>query len=166
LVLPLGEFDDDLLSPLIEWIKVKMKRKLDKFKSENRSKSSENKKEQSPSKKRKSISYTKDKIIENNSSSTHHHHSHSHHSQHETSVAGDDVESSSSSDEEFDPFKRTGHVFGSLINEIKYRYSKYFSDFKDALNIHCLIAFVFIFTVCIVPALSFGGILGEQTSQL
>lgn len=66
-------------------------------------------------------------------------------------------------DGEFDPFKRTGHIFGSLINEIKYRYSKYFSDFKDALNVHCLIAFVFIFTVCIVPALSFGGILGKSS---
>lgn len=65
-------------------------------------------------------------------------------------------------DEEYDPFQRTGYLFGSLIKEIKYRYSKYLSDFKDALNIHCLIAFVFIFTVCIAPALSFGGILGKQ----
>jgi hypothetical protein len=63
-------------------------------------------------------------------------------------------------DDEFNPFRRTGCLFGSLCREIKYRYSKYPSDFKDALNIHCLIAFVFIFTVCIAPALSFGGILG------
>lgn len=63
--------------------------------------------------------------------------------------------------DEFNPFRRTGCLFGSLCKEIKYRYSKYPSDFKDALNVHCLIAFVFIFTVCIAPALSFGGILGE-----
>lgn len=64
-------------------------------------------------------------------------------------------------DDEFNPFRRTGCPFGSLCKEIKYRYSKYPSDFKDALNVHCLIAFVFIFTVCIAPALSFGGILGK-----
>jgi hypothetical protein len=74
---------------------------------------------------------------------------------------GDDPYDNDDDDEEFDPFKRTGYLFGSLCNEIKYRYSKYLSDFKDAFNVHCLIAFVFIFTVCIAPALSFGGILGK-----
>lgn len=63
-------------------------------------------------------------------------------------------------EEEFDPFQRTGCPFGSLSKEVKFRYAKYCSDFKDALNLHCLIAFVFTFTVCITPALSFGGILG------
>jgi len=63
-------------------------------------------------------------------------------------------------EEEFDPFQRTGCPFGSLSKEVKYRYAKYCSDFMDGLNLHCLIAFVFTFTVCITPALSFGGILG------
>ena len=62
---------------------------------------------------------------------------------------------------ELDPFRKTNRPFGCLINEIKYRYSFYLSDFKDAFNLHCLIAFVFIFTVCVAPALSFGGILGK-----
>jgi hypothetical protein len=63
---------------------------------------------------------------------------------------------------EYDPFPKTGRLFGNLIRELKYRYSFYLSDFRDALNIHCFIAFVFIFTVCIATALSFGGILGNN----
>lgn len=64
-------------------------------------------------------------------------------------------------DEHFDPFKRTGFPFGSLVKEIRYRYSKYLSDITDGLNLHCFIAMVFIFTVCFAPALCFGGILGN-----
>ncbi len=55
----------------------------------------------------------------------------------------------------FDPFQRTGYLFGCLIKEIKYRYSRYCSDYTDALNLHCLVAFVFTFTVCIAPALRY-----------
>lgn len=55
----------------------------------------------------------------------------------------------------FDPFQRTGYLFGCLIKEFRYRYSRYFSDYKDALNLHCLVAFVFTFTVCIAPALRY-----------
>jgi hypothetical protein len=77
------------------------------------------------------------------------------------SNAFDISEKLKSDSEEFDPFKRTGCLFGCLFNEIKYRYSKYLSDIKDGLNLHCLIAFVFIFTVCVAPAFSFGGILGK-----
>ena len=61
---------------------------------------------------------------------------------------------------EMDPFQRTGCPFGCLINEVKYRYSNYLSDLKDGFSLHCLIAFIFIFTVCVSPALTFGGILG------
>lgn len=78
----------------------------------------------------------------------------------------DDYDDDDNEDREFNPFRRTGCLFGSLCKEIKYRYSKYPSDFKDALNVHCLIAFVFIFTVCIAPALSFGGILGIKTNTV
>lgn len=60
----------------------------------------------------------------------------------------------------FDPFKRTGCPFGSLVKEVEYRYSKYFSDIFDGLNLHCFIATIFGFTVCVAPALCFGGILG------
>ena len=68
-------------------------------------------------------------------------------------------------DDEFNPFQRTGCLFGSLIKEIKYRYSYYISDITDALNLHCLIALIFTFTVCVAPALSFGGILADKTDK-
>ncbi len=69
-------------------------------------------------------------------------------------------------EEEFDPFQRTGYLFGCLAKEVKYRYSRYLSDYADALNLHCLVAFVFTFTVCLAPALSFGGILGKTILHL
>jgi hypothetical protein len=66
---------------------------------------------------------------------------------------------------EFDPFQKTGRVFGNMIREIKYRFSFFWSDFTDALNLHCFIAFIFIFTVCLASALSFGGILADKTNK-
>ncbi len=66
---------------------------------------------------------------------------------------------------EIDPFQQTRRPFGCLANEIKRRYSAYWSDLADGLNLHCLVAFVFIFTVCLAPALSFGGILATKTAR-
>ena len=65
----------------------------------------------------------------------------------------------------FDPFKRSSKPFGSLVNELKHRYKKYASDITDGLSLHCLIASIFIFTVCVAPALCFGGILAEKSDQ-
>ena len=62
-------------------------------------------------------------------------------------------------EEKFDPFRKTGTLFGSLKKEIRHRYSKYLSDITDGLNLNCFIAFVFVFTLCFAPALCFGGIL-------
>lgn len=64
--------------------------------------------------------------------------------------------------EDSDPFKRTGCLFGGLFKEMKNRYSQYLSDLRDGFNMHCFIAFIFIFTVCFAPALTFGGILGKK----
>jgi len=61
-----------------------------------------------------------------------------------------------------DPLKRTGRLFGGLINDIKRRYPHYVSDFKDALNGQCLAAFVFIFFACFAPCIAFGGLLGKS----
>lgn len=66
---------------------------------------------------------------------------------------------------EYDPFQKTGRLFGNLLRELKYRYSLYWSDFVDGLNIHCFIAFIFIFTICIATSLSFGGILADKTNK-
>ena len=60
-----------------------------------------------------------------------------------------------------DPLKRTGCLFGGLINDIKRRYPYYLSDFTDAFNPQCLAAFVFIFFACFAPCIAFGGLLGK-----
>lgn len=121
-VVPSGEYDEDLLAPLIEWMKFKMKQKNNQ----------------------KTLNGKDTKKIEENAEWT------------------NESLPLSIKEKEFDPFERTRKPFGCLINEIKHRYSKYFSDIADGLNLHCMIAFCFIFTVCFAPALCFGGILGES----
>lgn len=126
LVLPIGNFDEDLLTPIIEWMRDKMDKKSAK-------------------------SLSDIKIYDRSSQET-------------SNKFG--LSSQDEQDEiEVDPFQKTSQPFGCLINEIKNRYSFYLSDFKDAINLHCLIAFVFIFTVCFAPALSFGGILADKTER-
>jgi len=126
LVLPAGNFDEDLLTPIIEWMKEKMNRK--------------------------SSASSSDIKIYDKSSPT------------QESVQKLQTPSVPEEPIEIDPFQRTNQPFGCLLNEIKHRYLFYLSDFQDALNLHCLIAFVFIFTVCFAPALSFGGILADKTN--
>ena len=59
-----------------------------------------------------------------------------------------------------DPLKRTGRLFGGLVNDIKRRYPHYASDLIDALNLQCLAAFFFVYFACLSPAITFGGLLG------
>ncbi|XP_033100503.1 sodium bicarbonate cotransporter 3-like [Anneissia japonica] len=59
--------------------------------------------------------------------------------------------------------KRTGKVFGGLVNEVKQRYPLFISDIKDGLNIQCLISFMCLYFACIAPAVAFGGLLGSKT---
>ncbi|EDV26845.1 uncharacterized protein TRIADDRAFT_54168 [Trichoplax adhaerens] len=65
--------------------------------------------------------------------------------------------------EENDPLKRTGRLFGGFINECKKRYPYYVSDFKDGLNFQTLAAFIFIYFACISPAITFGGLISSKT---
>ncbi|KAL5005957.1 hypothetical protein ScPMuIL_017115 [Solemya velum] len=62
-----------------------------------------------------------------------------------------------------DPLKRTGRLFGGLINDIRRRYPHYLSDYTDALSMQCLAAFTFIFFACLSPCIAFGGLIGEST---
>ncbi len=64
------------------------------------------------------------------------------------------------------PLKRTGRVFGGLINDVKRRYPYYLSDFTDALNAQCLAAVFFIFFAALSPAITFGGLLGKGFTVL
>ncbi|XP_025113828.1 band 3 anion transport protein-like isoform X2 [Pomacea canaliculata] len=65
-----------------------------------------------------------------------------------------------------DPLQRTGCIFGGLINDIKRRYPYYISDFRDAMNIKCIMASIFIFFACVSPCIAFGGLLEEKTGGL
>ncbi|CAL8293782.1 unnamed protein product [Lota lota] len=67
---------------------------------------------------------------------------------------------------EDDPLERTGRPFGGLIRDVRRRYPKYLSDFKDALNVQCMAAVIFIYFAALSPAITFGGLLGEKTEGL
>ncbi|XP_031440138.1 anion exchange protein 2b [Clupea harengus] len=65
-----------------------------------------------------------------------------------------------------DPLQRTGRLFGGLIRDVRRRYPKYVSDFRDALNAQCMAAVIFIYFAALSPAITFGGLLGEKTEGL
>ncbi|XP_037390096.1 anion exchange protein 2b isoform X2 [Pygocentrus nattereri] len=67
---------------------------------------------------------------------------------------------------EDDPLQRTGRPFRGLIRDVRRRYPKYLSDFKDALNAQCMAAVIFIYFAALSPAITFGGLLGEKTEGL
>ncbi|XP_050953881.1 anion exchange protein 2b isoform X4 [Labeo rohita] len=67
---------------------------------------------------------------------------------------------------EDDPLRRTGRLFGGLIQDAQRRYPKYISDFKDALNPQCMAAVIFIYFAALSPTITFGGLLGEKTEGL
>lgn len=64
--------------------------------------------------------------------------------------------------EDDDPLKRTGRPFGGLVRDICRRYPKYLSDIKDGLNPQCLAAVIFIYFAALSPAITFGGLLGNE----
>lgn len=66
---------------------------------------------------------------------------------------------------EDDPLRRTGRPFGGLIRDVRRRYPHYLSDFRDALNPQCLAAVIFIYFAALSPAITFGGLLGEEGLQ-
>ena len=68
------------------------------------------------------------------------------------------------SDIPWDPLRRTGRLFGGLINDIKRRYPCYVSDLTDAISFKCVMATIFIFFACISPCIAFGGLLGQCCS--
>uniref|UniRef100_A0A452J7E2 Uncharacterized protein n=1 Tax=Gopherus agassizii TaxID=38772 RepID=A0A452J7E2_9SAUR len=68
--------------------------------------------------------------------------------------------------DEDDPLRRTGRPFGGLIRDVRRRYPKYLSDFRDSLNPQCVAAIIFIYFAALSPAITFGGLLGEKTQDL
>jgi solute carrier family 4 (anion exchanger), member 2 len=166
-VLPAGNFDHEFLSPVIEWIQNKMKNKLGK------SNSDQNIYEKNKIKARRSSSSQSKHLSVNKVNDLKHQIS-----QNKTDDLGENEKNDGVAagnndpgddygyeEDEFNPFQRTGRLFGCLIKEVKYRYSKYASDFTDAFNWHCMISLIFLFTVNIAPTLSFGGILADKTNH-
>uniref|UniRef100_A0A3B3DVK2 Anion exchange protein n=1 Tax=Oryzias melastigma TaxID=30732 RepID=A0A3B3DVK2_ORYME len=69
-------------------------------------------------------------------------------------------------DQEVDPLTRSGIPFGGLIHDIRRRYPLYISDFKDALDMQCIAAVIFIYFAALSPTITFGGLLGEKTEGM
>uniref|UniRef100_A0A8C5HID0 Anion exchange protein n=1 Tax=Gouania willdenowi TaxID=441366 RepID=A0A8C5HID0_GOUWI len=67
---------------------------------------------------------------------------------------------------EVDPLKRSGIPFGGLIHDIRRRYPRYISDLKDALDMQCVAAVIFIYFAALSPTITFGGLLGEKTEGM
>ncbi|XP_030066758.1 anion exchange protein 3 [Microcaecilia unicolor] len=78
----------------------------------------------------------------------------------------DEEELEEEEEDEDDPLKRTGVLFGGLLQDVKRRYPKYLSDITDGLNCQCLAAVLFIYFAALSPAITFGGLLGEKTEGL
>uniref|UniRef100_A0A672IAU3 Anion exchange protein n=1 Tax=Salarias fasciatus TaxID=181472 RepID=A0A672IAU3_SALFA len=69
-------------------------------------------------------------------------------------------------DQEVDPLKRSGIPFGGLIHDIRRRYPQYISDLKDAVDMQCIAAVIFIYFAALSPTITFGGLLGEKTEGM
>jgi len=63
------------------------------------------------------------------------------------------------------PMERTSVPFGGLIDDMKGRYPKYLSDFKDGLNGQCLAAIIFIYFACLSGGVAFGGLMAAKTND-
>uniref|UniRef100_A0A8C5HHH0 Anion exchange protein n=1 Tax=Gouania willdenowi TaxID=441366 RepID=A0A8C5HHH0_GOUWI len=61
---------------------------------------------------------------------------------------------------------RSGIPFGGLIHDIRRRYPRYISDLKDALDMQCVAAVIFIYFAALSPTITFGGLLGEKTEGM
>jgi hypothetical protein len=153
IVLPSSDFDIDLLLPIIDWLKPMLKAKAEKDHKKNRTVNFMDNNSNSKVKKSGNQSSNFFKVKSTNSNNA-------------NFDNNNDNDDDDEDGERKNPFERTGFMFGCLKRELKTRYSQYFSDILDGLNFHCLIAVFFIFTVCLAPALSFGGILADKTGNL
>uniref|UniRef100_A0A667YEN8 Anion exchange protein n=1 Tax=Myripristis murdjan TaxID=586833 RepID=A0A667YEN8_9TELE len=76
------------------------------------------------------------------------------------------LEEEEEGEQEVDPLKRSGIPFGGLIHDIRRRYPHYVSDIKDALDVQCIAAVIFIYFAALSPTITFGGLLGEKTEGM
>lgn len=62
-----------------------------------------------------------------------------------------------------DGLKSAPRPFAGIKADIKRRLPHYLDDFKDGLRAKSIASIVFMFFACLAPAITFGGLLGEQT---
>ncbi|CAG9801018.1 unnamed protein product [Chironomus riparius] len=65
-----------------------------------------------------------------------------------------------------DPLRKTGRLFGGMINDIKRRMPMYKSDIKDGLNSETLAATLFLYFAGLATAITFGALVGSKTNNL
>ncbi|NXX11554.1 S4A4 protein, partial [Podargus strigoides] len=62
--------------------------------------------------------------------------------------------------------ERTGRLFGGLLQDIRRKAPWYGSDFSDALHPQCLSAVLYIYLATVTNAITFGGMLGDATTNM
>ncbi|XP_064244295.1 anion exchange protein 4 [Passer domesticus] len=62
--------------------------------------------------------------------------------------------------------ERTGRLFGGLLRDIRRKAPWYGSDFSDGLHPQCLSAVLYIYLATVTNAITFGGMLGDATSNM
>lgn len=65
-----------------------------------------------------------------------------------------------------DPQRKTGRLFGGMINDLKRRLPMYKSDIQDGLNSETLAATMFLYFAGLATAITFGGLIGSKTNDL
>uniref|UniRef100_A0A915KE79 Anion exchange protein n=1 Tax=Romanomermis culicivorax TaxID=13658 RepID=A0A915KE79_ROMCU len=65
-----------------------------------------------------------------------------------------------------DPLRKTGRIFGGLLDDLKFRFRDYKTDLTDAFHFQCLTSLFFMFFASVAPAISFGGLMGDKTDGL
>lgn len=59
--------------------------------------------------------------------------------------------------------KPTARLFGGIVADFRRRWRHYASDFRDGLNLRTAASVVFLLFACLAPAITFGGIMGDET---
>ncbi|XP_055933455.1 sodium bicarbonate cotransporter 3-like isoform X2 [Argiope bruennichi] len=76
-----------------------------------------------------------------------------------------DEEEEEEKEREESGLKRSGRLFGGLINDVKRKLPWYLSDFTDAFALQSVASIFFLYFACLTPIITFGGLLGDATEE-
>ncbi|CAL1276617.1 unnamed protein product [Larinioides sclopetarius] len=76
-----------------------------------------------------------------------------------------DEEEEEEKEREESGLKRSGRLFGGLINDVKRKLPWYISDFTDAFALQSVASIFFLYFACLTPIITFGGLLGDATEE-